>query len=114
MQIPRGLQKSVEESEAHIQDKLIAFLRARDWVVMQTHGNLYQCGFPDLYALHHIYNARWIEVKKPHKFSFTPAQRKYFPLMHSSGVGIWVLQGYTEDQYQRLFRPPNWASFMYP
>lgn len=99
--------------EAKIQDALCDFLLRRGWHVMQTHGNLYQQGFPDVYALHHIHGARWIEVKNPVKYSFTPAQRKCFPLISGAGHGIWILVAATEYEYLKLFKPENWAGYMY-
>ncbi len=96
-----------------IQTAIISFLSVRDWTVMVTHGNMYQQGFPDLYALHHNYGAKWIEVKNPKAFSFTNAQRKYFPIISAAGEGIWILTAATETEYQKLFKKPNWFTFLY-
>ncbi len=99
--------------EHAIQQNLIKFLSVRDWVVMVTHGNMFQRGFPDLYALHHIHGSRWIEVKNLQAFAFTPAQLKYFPIIAASGEGIWVLTAATLAEYQKLFKKPNWHTFLY-
>lgn len=68
---------------------------------MPTHGNKYQCGFPDLYCVHPEYGERWIEVK--HRRSFTPYQLFYFPEIRR----IWILSGTMSSDYDLLFRPPN-------
>lgn len=87
-------------------------LEARDWLAIPTHGNEFQMGLPDIYAAHLIYGVRWIEVKNPAGYSFTPAQRTIFPQMQDKGVGIWILTAATEIEYQRLFDPPNWYRFL--
>lgn len=102
-----------QNPEAKIQDSIVAFLRLRGWTVMQTHGNMFQQGFPDLYCLHPVYGAKWVEVKNPKRFTFTPAQRAYFPLVNAAGHGIWVLVAATEEEYAKLFRDPNWFTYLY-
>ena len=99
--------------EAIIQNAIIKYLENKGWTVMRTHGNMYQQGFPDLYCLHQVNGARWVEVKNPLAHSFTPAQKKYFPMMHASGVGIWVLVAADEVEYRKLFLKPNWHTYMY-
>lgn len=105
--------------EAKIQKAIIEYLKIRDWCVMPTHGNMYQQGFPDLYAVHHNNGTRWIEVKNPLAYSFTPAQRKFFPLIsvaggcHFPSVGIWIMVAATDAEYKKLFGPPNWAMYMF-
>lgn len=98
--------------EEEIQQKIIAFLRAREWVVKETHGNMFQSGFPDLYCAHKRYGARWVEVKRPKGFKFTPAQLEFFPKLGGVGIGVWILQEATEDSYQLLFGPPNFAAVL--
>lgn len=100
--------KPREKPEQKIQDRIIAFLKERGWVVMVTHGNTFQKGFPDLYALHPRYGQKWIEVKNPKKWKFTPAQKQYFPHFDEAGVGIWVMMEASEDEYKKLFGEPNW------
>ncbi len=97
--------------EAKIQAALINFFKTRDWGVKETHGNLYQSGFPDLYIYHYRYGTRWVEVKVPEKYKFTNAQLESFPEMSAKGVGIWILTAATEDQYKKLFKPANWHFF---
>jgi phosphoserine phosphatase len=76
---------------------------------METHGNMYQRGFPDLYATHHRYGARWIEVKLPKMVGskFTPAQLECFPKLRANGTRIWILTAATKEEYDKLFKPDN-------
>lgn len=97
--------------ERVIQDAIIAYLKLRDWHVMETHGNVYQQGFPDLYCIHFRYRQRWIEVKNPLKYKFTPAQLDNFPII-SRVSGIWIMTAATEFEYQKLFQPPNWWTYL--
>lgn len=106
--------------EAKIQEAIIRFLQDRGWVVMPTHGNMYQQGFPDLYCLHHQYGAKWIEIKNPKAYKFTPAQRKFFPIISQAlemgpdhRTGIWIMTAATEFEYTKLFKPQNWFTYMF-
>lgn len=100
-----------QNPEQKIQNDIIKLLEKRGWVVMPTHGNLYQRGFPDLYAFCGIHGQRWIEVKNPKQYSFTESQRRYFPLMEQSKIGIWILTAATETEYNKLFQPANWRYY---
>ena len=107
-----GKIRTKQNPEKKIQDKLISYLRERDWFVRQTHGGSYQAGVPDLYAVKRRYGARWIEMKNVVNYRFTDDQLDVFPQLSKQGVGIWVLQGHTDTDYARLFGPPNWASYL--
>jgi len=98
--------------EAVIQDAIINKLKCLDWFVKNTHGNMYQSGFPDLYACHRTYGARWIEVKNPLKYSFTDAQLRDFPMFSAKGIGIWILTADTDHEIKKLHGPPNWAFYL--
>jgi hypothetical protein len=98
--------------EGIIQDAVITFMRAREWYVKETHGNMYMSGFPDLYCTHTKYGARWIEIKRLEQFSFTAAQLDCFPKFTANGTGIWILSGATEAEYEKLWAPPNWHIYM--
>lgn len=98
--------------EAKIQEAIIAALRAADWLVVVTHGNEFQKGLPDLYCAHNVYGQRWIEVKNPEAFRFTPAQLKLFPEMTAKGVGIWVLGSAEPKELQLLMKPANWWQYL--
>lgn len=98
--------------ERIIQDRIIYFLRAREWFVVETHGNMFQRGLADLFATHRKYGQRWIEVKQATGYSFTAAQLENFPLFVANGSGIWILCDATEDEYQKLFKEPNWGFYL--
>ncbi len=96
--------------ERRIQDRIIEALELDGWYVLETHGSLYQCGFPDLYACKKGEGQRWIEVKNPDGYSFTGAQLETFPRMMAEGVGIWILT--SETQLDRLHNKPNWTEYL--
>ena len=100
--------------EAKIQNAIVDFLRAREWLVMVTHGNAYQSGFPDLFCCHSKYGQRWVEVKLPNMKGsrFTNAQLEDFPKICSHGSGVWVMTGTSEIEYEKLFKPPNWYQYL--
>ena len=98
--------------EAKIQEDIIKMLRERGWFVKNTHGNMYQHGLPDLFAAKRRYGSRWIEIKNPESFKFTPAQWEDFPQFIAQGIGIWVLVAATETEYQKLFQKPNLWIYM--
>jgi len=100
--------------EAVIQEKIIKLLRFKEWFVKETHGNMYQSGFPDLFATHIRYGHRWIEVKLPGMkgSKFTPAQLETFPKLCANGSGVWIMTGNSEDQYARLFKTYNWFTYL--
>lgn len=107
--------------EAKIQANIVKMLRFYEWFVMVTHGNMYQSGFPDLYATHSRYGARWIEVKLPEMKGshFTPAQLDTFPKLEANGALVWVLTGATESEYKKLFARDernqlrsNWSTYL--
>ncbi len=105
--------KTKHGPEYVIQKAIIRFLKDRDWYIKETHGNMYQQGFPDLYICKRRYGTRWVEVKNPAKYKFTPAQMESFPRMAAEGVGIWILTAATDREYQKLFKPANWWSFLH-
>ena len=98
--------------ERIIQDAIIAYLRIKGWHVMETHGNMYQSGFPDLFATHSKYGPRWVEVKNPGKYKFTPAQLEHFPKMSANGSRIWILIAASDIEYKKLFKQPNWHTYL--
>ena len=100
-----------EGPEHKIQRALIAFLQARGWLVERTHGNLYQTGFPDLLAMHEKWGERWIDVKQPKRYSFTKAQRRKWPQWAAKNTGIWILTAATQEEYDKLFKAPNWKTY---
>ena len=97
--------------EWFIQRGVIKYLVARGWHVERTHGNLYQTGFPDLFVAHKKWGTRWIDCKQPKKYGFTRDQKRKWPVWDSFGIGIWILTAATQEQYDKLFGPPNWKTY---
>lgn len=97
-----------KKPETLLQNEIIKLLRNKEWYVRQTHGNMFSSGWPDLYAAHLRYGTRWIEVKMPENYAFTAAQLDDFPEFAAKGVGIWIIQRATDEEYSKLFKPPNW------
>ena len=100
-----------DEPEEAIQAKLIEFLRARGWHVERMSANCWQNGIPDLYCYNREVGERWIEVKRPVKYSFTKYQRQKWPKWEKAGIGIWILTAATQEQYRLLFKPANWRDY---
>lgn len=98
--------------EKIIEDNIKAYLRARDWLVIKTHGNEFQMGLPDLYCVHYTHGTRWVEVKNPEKYHFTPAQFEIFPQLMAKGIGIWIMCYADDYEYDKLFQPFNWHQFL--
>lgn len=99
--------------EAIIQEAIIKKLRSWEWLVIPTHGNLYQMGLPDLYCAHSKHGTRWIEVKNPKAYSFTPAQCEVFPKLHAQNVGIWILVSDSDLELSKIFSPANWYVYFF-
>jgi hypothetical protein len=99
--------------EADIQRRIMSYLREREWFVRPTTGSLFQSGFPDLFCTHRKYGHRWVEVKNPSSYRFTPAQLEMFPLLCANGSGVWVLVDSTHDEYEKLFTRFNWLAYVH-
>lgn len=98
--------------ERKLQDAIVDYLIKREWYVKETHGSIFMSGVPDLFVCHYTLGWRWVEVKNPEHYSFTPAQLETFPSFQSKGIGIWIMAYCDEYEYQRLFQPPNWHTFL--
>lgn len=96
--------------ERNIQEGVKAALNAEGWYVMETFGSIFQGGLPDLYAAHKRYGQRWIEIKNPKGYCFTPAQIKTFPEFEAKGVAVHVLT--SPQDLSLLFGPSNWRTFL--
>lgn len=103
--------KAKHGPEWHIQQALIEYLTNRGWHVEVMHGNAFQQGIPDLYLWRRDWGFRWVDVKNPKKYSFTKAQRGKWPLWDSLGIPIWILVAATQEEYDKLFGPPNWRDY---
>jgi hypothetical protein len=106
--------RSVDKLELHIQRELVEFLRTRGWHVEKMLANSYQMGIPDLYCYHKKWGERWVEVKRPKDYSFTKRQRQKWPEWEKAGIPLWILTAATQEQYDLLFKPPNWREFWKP
>lgn len=98
--------------EAIIQLAIIKALTLRGWFVMVTHGNMYQSGFPDLYATHRHYGGKWIEVKNKEAYRFQPSQMETFPKLVANGSGVWVLVSADDEEIKKLLKPCNWHHYI--
>lgn len=97
--------------EWYIREDIIGFLKTRKWIVEITHGNMFQKGFPDLYAAHPKKGKRWIDAKVPGRYSLTKAQKRKWPVWDAFGIGIWIMVAGTQEEYDKLFQPPNWRDY---
>ena len=98
--------------EAKIQEAIIKKLTLLGWFVKSTHGNMYQSGFPDLFCCHSRYGQRWVEVKNPSNYKFTPAQVENFPKFSANGSPIWILVSDSDSEIDKLFGPENWYQYL--
>lgn len=99
------------EIEWYIQQRIIKELKFKDWFVKETHGNAFQSGFPDLFCCHTRYGHRWVEVKRPVGYKFTPAQIETFPKLCAAGSKVWVAT--TEEGIEDLLmKPSNWHLYL--
>lgn len=96
--------------EAEIQKAIMARLTAEGWFVQVLHGDLYQIGLPDLFACKKGEGWRFIEVKNPASYKFTPAQYECFPRLMSEGIGVWILG--SDSEINLLGGPANWTDYL--
>lgn len=101
--------------EGIIQNALHDYLTVRGWFCLHTHGSMFQSGFPDMFVTNTRYGSRWIEVKLPEMKGsvFTPAQIETFPKMTANGTGVWILTAANEYEYNKLFKPFNWYTYLH-
>lgn len=107
---PTRLPPPARGPEAEIQRNIIFALEADGWFVKVLHGDLYQHGFPDLFACKKGHGFRFVEVKNPNGYRFTAAQYECFPRLMSEGVGVWILT--SDSEINRLDDPPNWTDYL--
>jgi len=98
--------------EAKIQEAVVNMLKIKGWYVVRIIGNEYQHGLADLFACHSKYGQRWIEIKNPGSYKFTPAQLEVFPKLCANGSAVWILVAATESEYEKLFKPCNWYQYL--
>lgn len=104
--------RSAHGPEWRIQNKFISFLKDRHWHVERMIGNMMQFGIPDLYVAHKKYGDRWIDLKNPTNYDFTIRQIQKWPVWEAHGIGIWIITG--NEDYHKLFKPPNWRDYWKP
>ena len=97
--------------EYFIQRDLIAYLKVRGWLVERIIGNAFQSGLPDLFCYHPKWGSRWIDCKVEGRYSFTKAQKRKWPIWAKFGIGIWILIGADQENYDKLFQPPNMMDY---
>jgi len=100
--------------EAIIQREFIKYVKARGWHVERMIGNQLQKGIPDIYIMHPKHGNRWIDLKNPKDYEFTIQQRLKWPIWESFGTGIWIITGWADADYDKLFQPPNWREYWKP
>ncbi len=104
--------RQIHGPEWHIRRDVREMLETRGWMVEIMVGSAFQTGVPDLYCFNRKWGERWIDTKDPDRYTFTKAQRYKWPLWEKAGVGIWILTAATQEQYDLLFKPPNWRQFV--
>lgn len=52
-----------QDETLKIGNPLRVYMEHFGWVLVKTHGNQFQKGLPDYYAMHNKYSPRWIETK---------------------------------------------------
>ena len=97
--------------EYKIQKDFVEFLKDRGWLVERMIGNALQFGIPDIYIMHPEHGDRWVDLKAPGKYEFTSAQRVKWPLWATYNVGVWIITAATEEEYDKLFGPPNFMDY---
>lgn len=84
----------------------------RGWKLFLTHGNKFQKGLPDAYALHEQYGERWIDFKVKGSYSFTEAQKNtWCDWYFNYKKGIWILIAGTQEEYDKLFKTCNFLDY---
>lgn len=107
-----------KKPEEIVRDKVRRGMKIKGWRCYIFHGNQFQKGWPDSefikYEPPHL--RRLVDFKRPEKSKgvLTPAQQEEWPILHYLNVGIWILNGWSELQYRRLFEPPNWMEWWKP
>jgi len=100
-----------DKLEYRIQSALVKFLEIRGWLVQRMSADAFLKGFPDLFCAHKKLGTRWVEVKRPGGHALTKAQRRKWSLWDELGIGIWILTAATQEEYNKLYKPPNWRDF---
>lgn len=101
--------------EARLQDKIVSFLEDRGWLVEETHGNAFQRGIPDLFCWNQQLGFfRWIDVKRRERHEYTQHQCQTWTHWEKHGLGVWIMMEPTDEEYAKLFEPPNFRVYWKP
>lgn len=100
--------------EAALQERIVDFLQKRGWLVEVMHGNVFQKGIPDLSLFRRDVGYRDVDVKLPEGSVLTKAQCQKWPEWEKHGRGVWIMKAATEEEYQKLWQPPNWREMWKP
>lgn len=84
------LGRKKEKKESKLVKEIREILEMAGWLVIKMHGNMYQAGFPDLFATHARFGVRLIEVKR--KVRFTKAQKIVFNQLHKNGSHVYIVE----------------------
>jgi hypothetical protein len=103
--------RSKSGPEAIIQRNFIRYVKQRGWNVERMIGNALQKGIPDIYIMHPEHGDRWIDLKNEKGYEFTIAQQIKWPIWEAHGKGIWIITGWQKEDYDKLFKPPNFRDY---
>lgn len=106
--------RSKSGPEAIIQKKFIEHVKRKGWHVERMIGNALQKGIPDIYIIHPEHGYRWIDLKNPKGYEFTIAQRIKWPIWEKFGMDIYIITGWTDEEYDKLFGEANWRQYWKP
>lgn len=96
-------------------NKIIPMLESKGWLVEVMHASFILKGIPDLYCWHQgLDTFRWIDVKLPRGSVLTKAQIQKWHQWEQFGLGVWLIKGDSEEEYNKLFGPPNWRDLWSP
>lgn len=104
--------RSKHGPEWKIQRDFIRYLEDRGWHVERMIGNMMQFGIPDIWITHKRHGSRWVDLKNPDSYDFTMRQIQKWPVWESHGGQIWIITG--NEDYPKLFEPPNWRDYWKP
>ncbi len=97
--------------ETIIQSAIMRMLTRKGWLVKRMGASQYLVGFPDLFAYHQVYKTRLIEVKTS-TGKLEKSQIKEFTRFAKYDCGVWVLKGASQEEYNKLFAPANWWTYL--
>lgn len=99
--------------EERVRAEVNEALHAQGWGTNVMHGNQFQRGVPDCYAMHPILGTRWIDYKVEGRYSYTSAQRNVWcDWYYNFGVQIYILT--SGEQLERLNGRGNFLDYWKP